>query len=119
MWQTIKKNFISPDPITFYATVYNLLIAFVIVVLVIFTSPYLPKQLPLFYSLPWGDAQLVSVAQFIVLPAVTVLITLVNLAISWHLHQSQIVLKRILTIGSALISLLIFITAIKIIFIYL
>ena len=119
MWKRFKKNFISPDQLTFYATVYNLIIFGVVLVLVVFTSPLLPSQIPLFYSLPWGDSQLATTSQFIILPAIALLITLLNLTISWHLHQSQVALKRILCIGSALMSLFVFITAIKIIFIFL
>lgn len=75
----------------------------------------LPTQIPLFYSLLWGEDQLVSLPQFIILPAIIVLMVLVNLIISWHLHISQYVIKRILLVSTAIISSLMLIAAIKII----
>jgi hypothetical protein len=78
----------------------------------------LPDKLPLFYSLPWGETQLVTKTQFVIVPALIVLITLINIIISWHLHHSQLVLKRIIYVTSSFISLLLLITSFKIIFIF-
>lgn len=79
---------------------------------------YLPPRLPLFYSISWGENQLVTKQQFLILPAVLVLITLVNIFISSHLHPLQIVLKKIISFQSIFIALAILITAIKILFIF-
>lgn len=78
----------------------------------------LPSQLPLLYSLPWGQTQLVAKQQFLLLPAVLALITLVNTLIASQLHPVQVVVKRILSLSLLLIDLIIFITALKIIFIF-
>ncbi|MFI5205385.1 MAG: hypothetical protein ACHQVK_00425 [Candidatus Paceibacterales bacterium] len=114
----VFKKFISPDNLIFYTTIFNLILATLMMFSVALSAPKLPKQLPLFYSLPWGETQLVDISQFIILPFMAILITLINLAISWHLHESQIVLKRMLSIGSAAITLLILITTLRIISIF-
>src|SRR5579859_2715818 len=73
------------------------LIVFVFLHLVFFiTSPALPNKLPLFYSLPWGDQQLVNKTQFLLLPAVILFITIINSAFAWRLHSSQTLLRRML-----------------------
>lgn len=79
----------------------------------------LPEELPLFYSLSWGSMQLVQKTQFLFLPIITIFICLVNLGIASQLHQSQVVLKRILLTSVGLISLMLLTTAINILFIFL
>lgn len=77
---------------------------------------YLPKQLPIFYSLSWGEAQFGHINQFLLFPSLIALTILINLITSWHLHFSQILIKRILAMASLIISLLISAAAFKIIF---
>lgn len=76
----------------------------------------LPKQIPMFYSLAWGDMQFGHINQFLLFPSLIALTILVNLITSWHLHFSQILIKRILAIASFIISLLLSVAAYKIIF---
>ncbi len=75
----------------------------------------LPTQLPLFYSHPWGDTQLVSKQQFFILPAIVGLITLINTTLAWQLHPSQIVLKRILLLSVPVADMIMLITAYQIV----
>lgn len=76
----------------------------------------LPKQMPIFYSLSWGDPQFGHINQFLIFPSLIALTVLINLITSWHLHFSQILIKRILAIASFIISLLLAVAAFKIIF---
>lgn len=78
----------------------------------------LPSALPLFYSLPWGERQLAFKLQFLILPAIILLISLINATIIWHLHQQQIATKKILLVTIIATSLIITITAIKIMTIF-
>lgn len=112
------KFYRSQDKIIFYSVVFSLFSS--LVVLIFFALEYknLPARVPLFYSLPWGGAQLVNRPQFIILPSLAVLICLINLITSWHLHPSQLILKRTLSLASALVAALILITAFKIILIF-
>lgn len=104
------------DKVIFYSVFLALLCFLIVVHTYAFFIPVLPSQIPLFYSLPWGEAQLSSLGQFIILPTVILLTGIINLFISWHLHDSQIVLKRILNMSTALVAVLVTITALKIIF---
>ena len=79
---------------------------------------YLPSKLPLFYSLSWGQTQLITRQQFLILPSILALLTLINILIASHLHPLQIVLKRLIIFHSIFLALAILITAIKIMFIF-
>lgn len=78
----------------------------------------LPQKLPLFYSLPWGQAQLSEKHQFLLLPTVLILTTLVNILLALQLHPVQMVLRRILTVSLLLTNIIIIITAFKILAIF-
>ena len=95
-----------------------LLLSFSLALLTLGLINFLPPKLPLYYSLPWGDSQLVAYQQLLIIPASISLITLLNLLISWQLHPSQLFFKKILLIASLLISLVLTITFLKIILIF-
>ena len=90
-----------------------------IIGLILFNYQRLPSRLPLLYSLPWGESQLVSKQQFILLPLMIVVLTLTNASIFWQLHNSQVVLKRTLGLNLVLVNALILITSLKILSIFL
>lgn len=93
-------------------------LALIISLLIIFLSKFLPNKLPLFYSLPWGEKQLATNQQFLVIPGSIALVSLFNLIISWQLHQQQSFFKKILIFSSLIISLILMITFIKIVLIF-
>lgn len=78
----------------------------------------LPSSLPLFYSLPWGQDQLVTKDQFSILPATVILITVTNSLLAFQLHQSQILLKRMLMVNLVLVDMTALVTALKILSIF-
>lgn len=102
-----------------WATSVSLLLGFLITLFVLIFSNFLPAKVPLFYSLPWGDNQLASKEQLLILPATIVLIALFNLVISWQLHLSQIFFKKALNISSVTVSIILTITFVKIVLIFL
>lgn len=102
------------DKILFWGFATSLTCAIFIINLFAFLYPKLPSTIPLFYSLPWGSAQLASLSQFIILPSVVLLIFFFNLILAWHLHHSQILLKRSLALSSALCAIILAIAAYKI-----
>lgn len=99
-------------------SIYSFVINLVLSLLILFLPKFLPDRLPLFYSLPWGEAQLVEKGQFLLIPAVNLSVTLINLLIIRQLHPEQILLKQILQITTILCSLILMITLIKIIWIF-
>lgn len=57
------------------------ILTFLEVVVIGIFGPKLPPQVPLFYSLPWGEQQLVSPLYLLLFPAICVAVGLVNLTI--------------------------------------
>lgn len=112
------KFYNHQDKIIFWSNASSVFMAIAILLLWAANLGKLPKQLPLFYSLPWGDSQLGTYQQFLVLPSLLFSVVLVNLIISTQLHDSQLVIKRILSLSSLLVSFLFFVTAFKIIYIF-
>lgn len=90
---------------------------FITLFILIFGRILSPK-LPIFYSLPWGESQLGTYQQLLIIPSIIILITLLNLIFSWQLHNSQIFFKRILLFSSILVSLILTITFLKIILVF-
>lgn len=92
------------------------LVASVVIILIIITLlQFLPAKLPLFYSVAWGNKQLATHQQFLIIPASIILITLLNLTISWQLHSSQSFFKKVLLLSSIVISAILTIAFAKII----
>lgn len=92
-----------------------LVLSLIIALTIIFALKFLPVKLPLFYSLPWGQAQLATHEQFLIIPASISAVMLINLVISSQLHASQSFFKKVLLLSSIVVSLIFTITFVKII----
>ena len=92
-----------------------LILSLSVTVSIVTALEFLPPRLPLFYSLSWGNGQLATHQQFLIIPASITLITLLNLVISWQLHPSQSFFKKVLLTSSVVVSLILTITFIEMI----
>lgn len=114
----MKSFWKSPDK---YFVISILITVFSVVFITSFFAVYysrLPDTLPLFYSVPWGENQLATKQQFLLLPIAMTLICLVNALIASQLHSVQYLLKRMLMFSLVIIDLIIVITALKILLIF-
>ena len=75
----------------------------------------LAPQMPLFYSIPWGENQLVSRSVITILPLIGVIFLAINFVFGLILLRFEKFLARIITIGAILTAILVTITGIKII----
>lgn len=105
----IKKNLLYLSP---------LLLSIILGFCIAFFPFILPYKLPLFYSLSWGESQIASPQQFFIIPAIIILISLINLSICAQLHPTQTFFKKILLIASLVTSVILTITIIKIVLIF-
>lgn len=101
-----------------YINLASLGLALFMSILIIFFQKFLPPKLPLFYSLPWGETQLATYYQMLTLPAILSVITLLNMLLSWQLHSSQLIFKKIIHLASLLCAILFFIALLKIFLIF-
>lgn len=96
-----------------------LILSAILILIILILLPTLPARLPLFYSLAWGEGQLGTHQQFLIIPAGIILIAILNFTISSQLHPAQVFFKRILYIASFVCSLILTITFTKIILMFL
>jgi len=87
--------------------------------LILFFWRRLPPEVPLFYSRPWGKEQLTTPWSFFILPALSLIVFLINLIFSYLINKSfpekeRKLLSKILEIASSAFSLFCLITLIKI-----
>lgn len=91
------------------------ILSLLITIIILTGLKFLPERLPLFYSLPWGDKQLATHQQFLIIPLTIAIVTLINLIISWQLHPSQALFKKALLISSIVLCLIMTIMFVKVI----
>lgn len=118
----VFKNHLIEEPhfskIYFWIISLQLIAAASISFFILLFLKVLPAKLPFFYSLPWGEKQLANHQQLFILPALLVLIALINIIISHQLHPTLIFFKKILIYSSLITSLILTITFIKIVLIF-
>lgn len=78
----------------------------------------LPSPLPLFYSQPWGAAQLARKSTFWLFPFLTTVVFILNLVIAYFLFAKEKTLSWILIITIILFTFLILFTQLKIILLF-
>lgn len=118
MKKKLVAIFKTTDKFLLWPGLLSLSISLLITIALLLLYSRLPSKLPLFYSLSWGESELVQKQQFFLLPVILLLVTLVNSLIISQLHPVQLVLKRTLMCSQVLTSLLIAITTLKILLIF-
>jgi hypothetical protein len=85
---------------------WNLLLIIFQLTLLIIKFNSLPAQVPLYYSLPWGEEQLAAAASLFLLPTFSIVVLLVNNLIATFFLKTTPLFSRLLTIFSLVFSLL-------------
>lgn len=109
-WKELKHNTIivwSHRAVLFIYTV-----SFVII---LWRLPHLPPLVPLWYSRPWGTDQLAHPYWLLLLPSGGLIWYGINIIVSTYLHRAYLTFVQLLYLTSLLVSILSFITLIKII----
>lgn len=108
----------SLQKIYFYLSLPSIIIALFLALIIFLFFEFLPSKLPLFYSLPWGEPQLVTQQKFYIIPLSILLITLINLTILLKLDSSFEFFKKILVFSTIVTTIILSITFIKIVLIF-
>jgi len=66
----------------------------------------LPPQVPLYYSLPWGESQLTQTSLLFIFPIISLILLLINHLFSISLVKTSLLLSRILLAISLIFSFL-------------
>ncbi len=113
--KTGSENFATSQKLAFWINLSPFILSLLLATAILLGLQSLPPKLPLFYSLPWGDDQLATHQEFLLIPASITAITLLNSVISWQLHPSQSFFKKILLFSPLVVSLLLTVSFVKII----
>ena len=76
----------------------------------------LPPKIPLFYSKPWGQERLANREFIWLLPAILLLLILINTVLAKIFAAKILFLAQIVSITLSILTFLIFVTLLKIIF---
>ncbi len=94
----------------------SFLVLFASFFVLVFGLRSLPHEVPLFYSLPWGEQQLASSISLFFLILFSLAVVLLNWAGAVFVYKEQVFLARALIFLGLIISLLVSITIVKIVF---
>jgi len=110
-WNVIKRNW-------FISIVHKFVIALFIlsVGLLLWRFPVLPPAVPLWFSRPWGSDQLASPYWLILLPVSSIFWYSVDLLIGIYITTEYLIFTQMLFLSSLIVSILSFITLVKILF---
>lgn len=76
----------------------------------------LPPEVPLYYSLPWGEEVLATPLDLLILPLSSLFVFILNFSLASFLLEKEPWLSRILILTSTIFSFLSMFTLIKIVF---
>lgn len=110
-----KFFYLRRDSIILSACIFTGMLFLLLVSVFALTASTLPPELPLFYSLPWGTGQLISLPFFMLLPTLLIIIFSCNAFIGALLYTSYKTLVQLLFFGTALSAFLLATTVVKIV----
>lgn len=82
----------------------------------VFRWQRLPPEVPLYYCLPWGEAQLATPLDLLILPLTSLFVFVFNFFLASVFLEKEPWLSRVLILTSTIFSFLAMFTLIKIIF---
>ncbi len=95
---------------------WNLIFIIIQIIFLFWKFNSLPPQVPLYYSLPWGESQLAQASLLFLLPTISVVLLLIDHLFAISLTKTSVLLSRILLVISLIFSFLSLITLLRIIY---
>jgi hypothetical protein len=94
---------------------WNLVFIIIQVSVLVWKFNSLPPQVPLYYSLPWGELQLASASSLFILPTISIVLLLINHLFSVSLAKTSQLLSRFLVVISSIVSFFFLIALLRIV----
>lgn len=116
------KPIAEGDKITHRALALSITVVVFLALLPVLFWGKLTQEVPLFYSLPWGENQITSKVMLFLPAAIASLFITINFVLSRTIYEEfkkEVFLRRILWVGTALSVLLGLVTTIRIILLFL
>ena len=113
----VKTNFthIYKDSFVGVSLVLSLICTVLGALYIIFSFKSLPPVVPLYYSLPRSEERLAAKELLYIIPALSLLVLLINTTFSLIFIRKEVVLSRLLSSGAAVVSGLLLYTLIRIV----
>lgn len=110
-WGVIRKNWLV-------SVVHKFVIALFIlsVGLLLWRFPMLPPEVPLWFSRPWGSDQLANPYWLILLPVSSLIWYVIDILVAIYVTTEYLIFTQMLFLSALIVSILSFITIIKILF---
>ncbi len=83
--------------------------------IILFSLSFLPSQVPLFYSRPWGEEQLAHPLYLFILPLANLAIFILNSILLSFIEKKELLIRQILIICILLFNFLSLITLVQIV----
>ncbi|KKU46011.1 MAG: hypothetical protein UX62_C0003G0022 [Microgenomates group bacterium GW2011_GWA2_46_7] len=91
-----------PDKLGRTSYFVGLMIGVIMTILITILISRLPAVVPMYFTLPWGEARLTSRVMLYLLPALALLILMVNLSLGRVASKLSLLLPRVLAVGTAI-----------------
>ena len=91
-----------PDKLGRTSYFVGLMIGVIMTILITILISRLPAVVPMYFTLPWGEARLTSRVMLYLLPALALLILMVNLSLGRVASKLSLLLPRVLAVGAAI-----------------
>jgi len=83
--------------------------------IILFSLSFLPSQVPLFYSKPWGEEQLAHPLYLFILPLANLAVFILNSILLSFIEKKELLIRQILIICILLFNFLSLITLVQIV----
>lgn len=93
----------------YYALAALFILLMIVIVLLVLYGELLPSQVPLYFSLPWGEGRLVPRIHLLRLPALGAFFMLINLLVSL-IARGDTVLSMALAVGTLVTVIMLFVS---------
>lgn len=112
---TATAEILVPDKLG--RTSYLISLGLIITMIALIGGVYsrLPESIPLYFSLPWGEARLAPRIMFMTLPGISLLLSMLNLLLGRMSSKLSPILPRVLAVTSAVVSAMILLATLGII----
>lgn len=105
---SIRETAETLVPDQFGRTNYLISLGVIVLMVAIIGGLYaqIPSIVPLYFSLPWGEARLVEKIFLLMLPLIAVIIIIINIILAKLIHQLSPLLPRVLAVSTMIVSVM-------------
>lgn len=101
---TDTAEILVPDKLGRTSYLTTLVLVIVMIVLIGATYASLPQIIPLYFSLPWGEARLAPKIMLLTLPGISLLLSVINLFLGRISTKLSAILPRVLAVASVVVA---------------